>query len=545
MKGKVVQLSQDTVELPLEIAGKSLHEFWPDSTTQERTDEGTVVRGERDGVSLRVQMLADSPRLTLRVTIAPTSGSPKVKYTKTAKWSLLDLENKTAPTLLTGAETELKSSVTFTTFSVLDRPRVSKEPRRLASLTIEGNPVDNAALQNMMFALKKGYSPELPVAPFGSTSARFEGHVFWDADMWVFPYAALCDKQLAQSIAAYRLSQLPTAEQNFKAWFAAGMPVAEKGRHIPVPELRAKLTAAAAKFPWESDANGVEAAPSDTVHEEFVTGAVAWMLDQAAQSNLVTREAADGAIKQCAAYYLSRMSKLSDGTYGITRVVSPSEWHTADNDLFTNAIADWTLCRALGEPWAKANLMRFPKRGDTFGTFDGDDRKQYQQAAALLAVYPLNHRFVAPDAVNMVKLYGGKNSPSGPAMSSAIVAGACLRGHDPELAYSFWKGPDGLELIEKPGGDSYFLTGAAGYVNVVLNGFLGINIYDRAALGGYSKKLKNGSFLTIVPQLPKEWTAIRAHDVWLGEGYGDVSATHEAVTVTLEGQEPQTFSLRH
>jgi len=231
----------------------------------------------------------------------------------------------------------------------------------------------------------------------------------------------------------------------------------------------------------------------------------------------IDRASAERVIRGCAAFYLHRLDRNADGSYGLHKVVSPDEWHTVNNDLYTNAIADWTIRRAFGEKVWPRGRMKLPRRGNTFATFDNDNYQEYQQAAALLAVFPLEAPEVEIEAKKMYEFYRSRASKDGPAMSTAISAIVAARLGRRDDAYADWlnswhpytQDPT-AEFREKPvGGQSYFVTGAAASLSSVLYGFLGYRLHAQQP-SGYDcvVELVSGAYLSISPCVPTEWESI-------------------------------------
>ncbi|MBA4294126.1 hypothetical protein C0431_14285 [bacterium] len=393
--------------------------------------------------------------------------------------------------------------------------------------------------------LSAGYSKG-PISPFGLTNDRFNFHMFWDADVWVFPALALVKPEVARRVPEMRWDQRAGAKENFRAWQAAGYPVVKGEKHAPIDEL---VTLARGvqpmMFPWETDMTGLERSPNpETRHQMHVTGGVALMLHRAIQLGLVEKAKGEEVIRGCAAFYLWRMDKNEDGSYGLRGVVSPSEWHTVANDLYTNAIADWTIRRAFGEKVWPRGKVRLPRRGDTFATFDGDDFDEYQQAAALLAVFPLQHPDIEPEARAMYRLYRGRHSEFGPAMSSAIDAVVAARlglareaGEDWDASWKPYTENPAVEFREKPRtGESYFLTGAAGAVNAAVYGIFGVRIQDeKPGDDEVAISLRNGGWLTVEPCLPEDWKYVSARLTVLGRGL-EISGSGDEFSVTYDGK---------
>ena len=380
---------------------------------------------------------------------------------------------------------------------------------------LSGSKDTEDALNAMVHNLRVGYAKG-PISPFGLTNDRFGFHMFWDADVWVFPALSLTDPEVARRIPEMRYGQREKAWENFLKWQKSGYPVASGNSRSPLPEL-AKLAGERRPlmFAWET-VDGSELAPNpDTKFQHHVTGGVAWMMHRAIQLGLVDSAKGEEVIKGCAAFYLWRMDKNPDGSYGLRNVVSPDEWHTVNNDLYTNAIADWTIRRAFGSDIWPRGKVKFPRRGNTFATFDGDTYDEYQQAAALLAVFPLEHPDIWGEGEEMYKMYRGKHSKNGPAMSSAIDSVVAARlgkwedaVKDFDMSWKPFTDDPRIEFREKPGtGESYFLTGAAACLNAAIYGMFQVYVSDeQPAILPWYIPLKSGSYLVFSPhQMPNGW----------------------------------------
>lgn len=354
--------------------------------------------------------------------------------------------------------------------------------------------------------------------PFGSSNSRFNGHEFWDKDLWLHPAMIIADEFNANSIVLQRVQQNKAAAENFRKWQADGYPVANKKKHTPLPELvKIAGDVTPLMYPWESDADGREASPSDSVYEQHITGDVALLFHKAIILGQGNSAKLEQLIKGCAAFYLYRLDKNDDGSYGLHNVVSPDEWHTVDNDLYTNAIADWTIRRAFGERVWPHGKIKFPRRKETYATFENDTYVQYQQAAALLTLFPLESPELEKEAEAMYKFYRNKASTDGPAMSTAISSVVAARLGRRDDAYQDWlnswqpytQDPT-AEFREKPvGGESYFVTGAAGSLNAVIYGFAGLRFHQTKPEGYECViPLHSGGFLTVKPCVPAEWGSL-------------------------------------
>ncbi len=276
------------------------------------------------------------------------------------------------------------------------------------------------------------------------------------------------------------------------------------------------------KFPWESNSLGEESSPSETKFQEHISADVALMLNQTLALRMKDFDASLDSknlgriINETKKYYKNRIEIGNPSELKST--VSASEWHTVDNDLYTNAMLEVLY----GFP------MKLPKDKITFLTFDDDKLNQYQQASALLAIFPAQNPKVEAETAAMLKRFLGKAAPQGPAMSHSIQALIAARIGETELAYDEWQkswksytSDPLLYFQEKQNeGETYFYTGAAGCVNTVLYGFMGLRFdNDQPKSKLWKIPLENGYWLSAEPNLPKEWKSLQIDIQVLGKSY--------------------------
>jgi protein-glucosylgalactosylhydroxylysine glucosidase len=127
-----------------------------------------------------------------------------------------------------------------------------------SNITVEGN-MD--VTRDIRFALYHLYSfarkgTALSLSPMGLSGLGYNGHVFWDTELWMYPPLLMLQPEIAESLLAYRFNRLEAAKQNA---FSHGY----KG----------------AMFPWESSAEGSEDTPVWALTGPFqhhITGCIAW-----------------------------------------------------------------------------------------------------------------------------------------------------------------------------------------------------------------------------------------------------------------------------
>ncbi len=352
-----------------------------------------------------------------------------------------------------------------------------------SDIKIEGDAQAQQDVHSMMYHLysftREGtdYSP----SPMGLSGLGYNGHVFWDTDLWMFPALLVLHPEMAKSMVEYRYNRLEPARKNA---FAHGY----KG----------------AMFPWESAASGVEETPVWALSgpfEHHITADVAlaaWNYYLVTQDKQWLREKGWPILSATADFWASRVERNGAGKYEIKNVVAADEWaENVDNNAFTNAAAIANLQAAtkaaeiLGEKadgdWAHVaqNIpVLIMKNGVTqeHASYAGEGIKQ---ADVNLLAYPLKHITDQTQIKKDLEYYGTRIPDEGtPAMTQAIFALLYSRLGNGEQAYTWFKDayvpnllPPFRVIAETKGGTNpYFATGAGGILQSVLMGFGGLDI---------------------------------------------------------------------
>jgi len=376
----------------------------------------------------------------------------------------------------------------------------------------------HSALYHIYSFLREGTPYSL--SPMGLSGLGYNGHVFWDTEMWMYPALVLLHPELAKSALEYRFVGLEKAKANATSYGFKG-----------------------AKYPWEGDDTGQESCPVWALSgpfEHHITGCVGyaqWKYYQITKDKEWLRTRGYQILKEVADFWANRAELGKDGKYHILNVVCADEWaENVDDNAFTNGIAKEVLAYAsqaatvLGitpDPnWKKVGdaivILKFPD-GVTreHATYHGEPIKQTD---ANLLSYPL--KIVTDDAsikkdleyyenVMGDKVLGPGHSP---AMAHAIFSILYARRNEPETAYRLFlesykpnEVPPFGVLSETAGGTNpYFATGAGGFLQTLLNGFGGLDITDQGII-----QLKT--------KLPKQWRSL---------------------TITGVGVEKKTFTVR-
>ncbi len=373
-----------------------------------------------------------------------------------------------------------------------------------SDIKIDGDPQAQQDVHSMLYHLYSfsragtAYSP----SPMGLSGLGYNGHVFWDADLWMFPGLLVLHPEIAKSMVEYRFQRLAAAKQNaFEHGFKGAM------------------------FPWESADSGVEETPVWALSgpfEHHITACVAlaaWNYYCVTQDKQWLLEKGWPVLSATADFWASRVERNGPGHYDIKDVVAADEWaENIDNDAFTNAAAIKNLqcataaAKILG---LKANadwelvaqnipVLKFPD-GVTkeFETYNGGGIKQ---ADVNLLAYPLK-TITEPSQVKKDLEYYETRVPNEgtPAMTQGIFALLYARLGDGDKAYHFFKdayepnlNPPFRVIAETKGGTNpYFATGAGGIIQSLLMGFGGLDITPIGITQVKSKLPANWKSLTI------------------------------------------------
>lgn len=371
-----------------------------------------------------------------------------------------------------------------------------------SDIIITGDPQSQQDIHNMMYHLysfvREGSDNSM--SPMGLSGLGYNGHVFWDSEIWMYPAILLLNPALAKSMIEYRFNRLEEAKRNA---YAQGY----KG----------------AMYPWESAASGAEETPVWALSgpfEHHITADVAlaaWNYYCVIQDKNWLREKGWPILKATADFWTSRVERNGPGHFDINNVVAADEWaENVDNDAFTNAAAMANLncaseaAKILGEKadpdWKNvADNIPILKMADgvtrEHATYNGEGIKQ---ADVNLLAYPL-HEITDPVQIKKDLDYYSSRVPNEgtPAMTQAIFALLYSRLGDKEKAWHFFTDaykpnllpPFNVIAETKGGTNPYFATGAGGVLQVVLNGFGGLEITPEG-------------IKTVKSTLPKGWETL-------------------------------------
>jgi protein-glucosylgalactosylhydroxylysine glucosidase len=372
-----------------------------------------------------------------------------------------------------------------------------------SDIIIEGDPQSQQDVHSMLYHLysfvREG-SANSP-SPMGLSGLGYNGHVFWDTELWMFPALLQMQSAMAKSMIEYRFQRLEAAKRNA---FGKGY----KG----------------AMYPWESAASGVEETPVWALSGPFehhitaCVGFAAWNYYAVTQDKAWLREKGWPILQSTADFWASRVERNGPRQYTIKNVVAADEWaENVDDNAFTNAAAKANLkyateaAKLLGiapDPdWMNvANNIPILKMLDgttsEHAAYKGEGIKQ---ADVNLLAYPLKEITDPKQIKKDLDYYSVRVPNEGtPAMTQAIFALLYARLGDTEKAFHFFKdayvpnlNPPFNVIAETKGGTNpYFATGAGGILQSVLNGFGGLEITPTG-------------ITQIKSTLPKQWKSLK------------------------------------
>ena len=369
------------------------------------------------------------------------------------------------------------------------------------------------------------------VSPAGLSSNGYDGHLFWDAETWMYPSLLAQHPDLAAGMNAYRFDRLSAAQQHAAATGYQG-----------------------ARFPWESALDGTEQIPppvsinSEGLYEMHITADIAlaqW------QYYLVTGDrswlASQGwpVISGAADFWASKSTRAANGSYHIAHVTGPDEENPNVNDeiytlvaakttlqdaihaaqvLGLSAPAKWSaIASRLAISTSRVNGMRIYKE------FAGYRSQLVKQADVTLVQYPWLYPMPASVAKNDLNFYVPRTDPGGPSMSDAVNSidtsslgtPGCSSFVYTERSYQpFIRDVFDQFSETKYGGAFTFMTGIGGFLQEFLYGYSGLRW--------------EASDVRLAPSLTRQLQGIMLHNLsWRGRRF-TVSVGRRFTSVTLQ-----------
>jgi trehalose/maltose hydrolase-like predicted phosphorylase len=381
---------------------------------------------------------------------------------------------------------------------------------------------DDQAQQDIHSMLYHLYSfvragSNLSPSPMGLSGLGYNGHVFWDTELWMYPSLLVLHPEMAKSMIQYRYDRLEAARRNaFNHGYKGAM------------------------FPWESAGTGVEETPVWALSGPFehhitaCVGFAAWNYYCVTQDKEWLKNTGWTLLKETADFWASRVERKGPGRFEINNVVAADEWaENVDNNAFTNAAAianlqaatkaaavlgltpnpDWELV-AKNIPILTMPETEGEAKGVTreHATYKGEGIKQ---ADVNLLAYPLKSITDKAQIKRDLDYYSKRVPNQGtPAMTQAIFSLLYARLGETEKAHHFFVdaytpnlNPPFRVIAETKGGTNpYFGTGAGGIIQSLLMGFGGLDITEKGIVQLPSKLPVQWKKMTITGVLGKTYT---------------------------------------
>lgn len=366
------------------------------------------------------------------------------------------------------------------------------------------------------------------ISPAGLSTNSYNGHIFWDAETWMYPALLAQHPDLADEMNEYRFQRLAEAERHATATGYQG-----------------------ARYPWESALDGSEQIPppaslfSEGLYEQHVTADIAlaqwqYYLVTGDKSWLATR--GWPVLSQAAAFWASRVTPGNDGTYDIDGVTGPDEENPdVTDEIYTDVAAKETLQnaasagRVLGykvpAAWLQIASGIVVPTDAALGAqpeFAGYQGQMVKQADITLLEYPWDYPLPPSVEQDNLNYYVPRTDPEGPSMSDSVnsIDSAVLnapgcssyvftqRSVEPFIRDFFDQFSE-----TKNGGAFTFMTGIGGFLQEFLYGYSGLRW--------------NSTAVQLDPSLTGQLSGIVLHDLsWHGRRF-TVAIGPRSTSVTL------------
>jgi trehalose/maltose hydrolase-like predicted phosphorylase len=371
------------------------------------------------------------------------------------------------------------------------------------------------------------------ISPAGLSSNGYNGHIFWDAETWMYPSLLAMHPDLAVGMDNYRFDRLTQAEQHATATGYRG-----------------------ARFPWESALDGTEQIPppvsvnSEGLYEQHITSDIAlaqWEYYLATGNRSWLRHRGWPVLSKAAAFWASRVTRGADGSYHITHVTGPDEENPNVNDeVYTNWAAAQTLQFAVQAgtilhhrvptAWSRIAarlVVPVSPKLHVHPEFRGYAGQLVKQADVTLLQYPWARPMPRTVATNDLNYYVPRTDPNGPSMTdaigeidtSALGTPGCASYVFTERSYEpFIRDPFDQFSETRTGGAFTFMTGIGGFLQEFIYGYSGLRFGTNT--------------VTLAPSLTSQLRGVTLRGLhWRGRTF-TIAVGPRRTTVTLTAGRP-------
>ncbi len=336
-----------------------------------------------------------------------------------------------------------------------------------SDIVVEGNPKLQRLIHSMLFYLLASARAGLDVSipPMGLSSAGYYGHIFWDADVYMFPALVILHPELARPIVAFRSRTLHAARLN----------AARNGYR-------------GAMFPWEAGPDGSETTPrfafQNASSENHVNGDIAlaaWQYWLATGDRNYLEHEAWPLVRDTADFWASRVNfNAGRGRYEISNVVAVRESDIGvSNDAYTNAVAKKNLELATAAA-RELKIEPNPEWNEISG------KMFIPQSDSPLLWYPLDQSYSRKQTLRAVQTFlpeierGSTGAMMGdefyPILAAQIGERALLGRLLEPLSIPYLRPPFQVIAETPENQNTNFITGAGAFLQQFIFGYTGLRL---------------------------------------------------------------------
>ncbi len=233
-----------------------------------------------------------------------------------------------------------------------------------ADVELEGDPEIQQAVRFALFhVLQSGARAEgRPIPAKGLTGPGYDGHAFWDTEIFVLPVLTMT---------------LPSASADALRWRYL---ILDKAK-----ELARQLGLQGSAFPWRtitgSECSGYWPAGTGAFHINADIAYAATHYIEATGDTAFEEEVGLELLVETARLYISLgYYNAASDQFRIDGITGPDEYSAiADNNVYTNLMAQHNL------HWAAEGVKRFPEKAHALGV-DADEAASWQEAAEKMLI---------------------------------------------------------------------------------------------------------------------------------------------------------------
>ncbi len=327
-------------------------------------------------------------------------------------------------------------------------------------------------------------------APTGINWLGWEGHIFWDADLWMNLGVVLWAPDFSRSITEFRTAHIESGKIN---------------RINYCKTYKFDWITEGAKMPWQAASSGLECAPPRWDLQEHISCDVIfgqWLYVTCSGDINYLEHKAYPLVKEICLYLSQRVRKEKDGKYHFRKVIPADEFpfpKTVDDNAFTNlyVVRALMICKK----WSELLGIEYPSLWDDIidnmyypfdrkkrwiPEFEGYKGKKIKQADTDLLAFPLEYPFPRDIKENNMRYYFKKLPKNkimmGSSISATIAAELGLL-EDSEMYFMdllhHFHEDSFLTASESPNNEcAPFITGLGGFLFALSMGFAGIRIRE-------------------------------------------------------------------